>query len=148
MTRTPISAPELQEQCKAWTLHENNRLLELVDPTLTIFDKNEAIRVIGVALLCTQASPLLRPPMSRVVAMLAGDVEVSTVTTRPGYLTDWQFNDITGGSVNDGVPTSLESKDTNSLIDESTVPSMVVDPIPSPINITQPTLHEIIGDGR
>ncbi|KAF8408672.1 hypothetical protein HHK36_004735 [Tetracentron sinense] len=132
----------------AWTLHENNRVLELVDPTLTIFDRDEAIRVIGIALLCTQASPSLRPPMSRVVNMLAGDIEVSTITTRPGYLTDWQFNDITSDSVNDGIRTSLASKDTNSLIDSSTAPSMVADPIPSPINITQPMLHKIIGDGR
>ncbi|KAF8408677.1 hypothetical protein HHK36_004740 [Tetracentron sinense] len=92
---------ERDKKLLAWTLHENNRVLELVDPTLTIFDKSEAIRMIGVALLCTQASPLLRPPMSRVVTMLAGDIEVSSVTTRPGYLTDWQFNDITSGSVND-----------------------------------------------
>ncbi|KAF8396287.1 hypothetical protein HHK36_017902 [Tetracentron sinense] len=133
----------------AWTLHENNCLLELVDPTLTIFDKNEAIRVIGVALLCTQASPSLRPPMSRVVVMLAGDIEVSSGTTRPGHLTDWQFNDITSGSVNDSISTSSASKDTNSLLaDESTSPSMVVDPNPSPINITQLMLHKIIGEGR
>ncbi|KAF8408694.1 hypothetical protein HHK36_004758 [Tetracentron sinense] len=132
----------------AWTLHENNHILELVDPTLTIFDKSEAIRVIGVALLCTQSSPSLRPPMSRIVTMLAGDIEVSTVTTRPGYLTDWQFNDITSSSVNDGIPTSLASKDTNSLLAESTALSMVVDPTPSPIIISQSTLHEIIGDGR
>ncbi|KAK4253501.1 hypothetical protein QN277_010165 [Acacia crassicarpa] len=31
--------------------------------------------------------------MSRVVAMLSGDMEVSTVTSRPGYLTDWKFDD-------------------------------------------------------
>ena len=33
--------------------------------------------------------------MSRVVAMLSGDIEVSTVTSRPGYLTDWKYDDIT-----------------------------------------------------
>jgi hypothetical protein len=32
--------------------------------------------------------------MSRVVAMLSGDMEVSVVTARPGYLTDWKFNDV------------------------------------------------------
>ncbi|KAF8408691.1 hypothetical protein HHK36_004754 [Tetracentron sinense] len=132
----------------AWSLHEDNRSFELVDPTLTIFDESEAIRVIGVALLCTQASPMMRPPMSRVVAMLAGDVEVSTVTSRPGYLTDWQFNDITSSSVKDCIPTSLASRNTNSRVGRLTSPSMAVDPIPSPVNITQPMLHEIIGDGR
>ncbi|XXG68644.1 hypothetical protein AAC387_Pa06g1683 [Persea americana] len=73
-----------------WYLHENDRALELVDPTLHEFDRAEALRVMGVALLCTQASPMLRPSMSRVVAMLSGDREVSDVTTRPSYLTDWQ----------------------------------------------------------
>ncbi|KAF8408673.1 hypothetical protein HHK36_004736 [Tetracentron sinense] len=130
----------------AWNLHENNHSLELVDPTLTVFVESEAIRTIGVALLCTQASPSLRPPMSRIVAMLAGDIEVSTVTSRPGYLTDWHFNDISSSSVQDGILTSFPSRNTNSLFDRSTAPSMVVDPIPSPVNITQPMLHEIIGD--
>ncbi|KAJ4976302.1 hypothetical protein NE237_001408 [Protea cynaroides] len=55
----------------------------------------EAKRLIGVVLLCTQASPSLCSAMSRVVAMLSGDIEVSTVTSKPGYLTDWEFNDRT-----------------------------------------------------
>ncbi|KAL0731489.1 hypothetical protein Bca4012_027583 [Brassica carinata] len=62
---------------------------------LSEFNVEEVKRVIGVALLCTQASHSLRPPMSRVVAMLSGDVEVSDVTSKPGYLTDWRFDDIT-----------------------------------------------------
>nr|KJB84216.1 hypothetical protein B456_N011100 [Gossypium raimondii] len=40
----------------AWTLHENNQLLSLLDRTLAEFDENEALRVIGVAFLCTQAA--------------------------------------------------------------------------------------------
>ncbi|XP_058070885.1 probable LRR receptor-like serine/threonine-protein kinase At1g56140 [Magnolia sinica] len=79
----------------AWTLHEANHPLELIDLTLSEFDSGEALRMIGVALLCTQTSPVLRPPMSGVVAMLSGDVEVSSVTSRPSYLTLWQFNDLT-----------------------------------------------------
>ncbi|KAF8408686.1 hypothetical protein HHK36_004749 [Tetracentron sinense] len=133
----------------AWSLHENNRSLELVDPTLTVFDEGEAIRVLGVALLCTQAVPSLRPPMSRIVAMLSGDIDVITVTSRPGYLTDWQFNDITSSSSGqDGIPISLASRSTNSLFDTSTVPNNVVDPIPSPVNITEPMLRNILGQGR
>ncbi|KAL6329491.1 hypothetical protein AAG906_021499 [Vitis piasezkii] len=68
----------------AWQLHETNREIELVDSRLSEF----------IALLCTQTSPTLRPPMSHVVAMLSGDTEVSRVTTKPGYLTDWKFNDV------------------------------------------------------
>ncbi|KAK8594791.1 hypothetical protein V6N13_015707 [Hibiscus sabdariffa] len=80
----------------AWALHENSQYLDLVDPNLVEFDENEALRVARVALLCTQGSPSMRPPMSHVVAMLAGDIEVSSALTRPSYLTDWNFRDSTG----------------------------------------------------
>ncbi|KAK8483655.1 hypothetical protein V6N12_000563 [Hibiscus sabdariffa] len=80
----------------AWTLHKNNQLLSLLDPTLMEFDEIEALQVIRVALLCTQASPSTRPPMSRVVGMLGGDFEVNNVTTKPSYLTDWDFEDTPG----------------------------------------------------
>ncbi|KAK8664509.1 hypothetical protein V6N13_084295 [Hibiscus sabdariffa] len=80
----------------AWALHENSQNLDLVDPNLAEFDENEALRMARVALLCTQGSSSMRPPMSRVVAMLAGDIEVSNAITRPSYLTDWNFRDSTG----------------------------------------------------
>ncbi|KAI8560684.1 hypothetical protein RHMOL_Rhmol04G0276100 [Rhododendron molle] len=76
----------------AWHVHENNREVELVDARLLEFDEEEVKRVIGVALLCTQTSPQQRPSMPRVVAMLSGDIEVSAVTSRPVYLTDWNFD--------------------------------------------------------
>ncbi|PIN19530.1 Serine/threonine protein kinase [Handroanthus impetiginosus] len=60
----------------AWNLHENNEELEMVDPTLRQYNADEVRRFIGVSLLCTQASPALRPAMSRVVAMLSGDNEI------------------------------------------------------------------------
>uniref|UniRef100_M4CUL3 non-specific serine/threonine protein kinase n=1 Tax=Brassica campestris TaxID=3711 RepID=M4CUL3_BRACM len=82
----------------AWNLHEKGREVELIDDRLSEFNVEEVKRVIGVALLCTQASHSLRPPMSRVVAMLSGDVEVSDVTSKPGYLTDWRYDDITTSS--------------------------------------------------
>ncbi|KAL5977014.1 hypothetical protein ACLOJK_021352 [Asimina triloba] len=72
----------------AWNLYENNRGLELVDETLPEFNEEQANRILGIAFLCIQASPSLRPSMSRVVAMLLGDVEVSTVASKPSYLTD------------------------------------------------------------
>ncbi|KAF7133531.1 hypothetical protein RHSIM_Rhsim09G0135900 [Rhododendron simsii] len=72
-----------------WHVRENNREIELVDARLLEFDEEEVKRVIRVALLCTQTSPQQRPSMPRVVAMLSGDIDVSAVTSRPGYLTDW-----------------------------------------------------------
>ncbi|KAK3428402.1 hypothetical protein EUGRSUZ_F04441, partial [Eucalyptus grandis] len=96
----PNSDPSLEEEKIyllewAWTLHETNRVVELVDSRLSEFNEKEAKRMVAIGLLCTQTSPGLRPPMSRVVAMLSGDIEVPTVSTRPGYLTDWRFNDTT-----------------------------------------------------
>ncbi|KAL9298135.1 hypothetical protein ACSQ67_024031 [Phaseolus vulgaris] len=78
----------------AWELHESNCISDLVDPRLIEFDEEEVKRIVGIVLLCSQASPILRPSMSRVVAMLSGDMEVSSVTTKPGYLTDWNFEDV------------------------------------------------------
>ncbi|XP_034698360.1 probable LRR receptor-like serine/threonine-protein kinase At1g56140 isoform X2 [Vitis riparia] len=99
----------------AWTLHENNQSLDLVDPMLTALDENEVSRVVRVALLCTQGSPMLRPTMSRVVAMLSGDIEVSTVTSKPSYLTDCDFKDMTSTFLSEDTQTSVAS--TSSPID-------------------------------
>ena len=85
--------------------------MDLVDPSLVEFDENEALRMVGVALLCTQGSPKMRPPMSRVVAMLAGDIQVSGVITRPSYLTDWDFKDLTGSFVTEDAQTFTASED-------------------------------------
>ncbi|KAL4388925.1 hypothetical protein GQ457_09G004580 [Hibiscus cannabinus] len=132
----------------AWTLHENNQPLSLLDPTLAEFDENEAFRMIGVALLCTQASPSMRPPMSRVVGMLAGDIEVSTVTTKPSYITDWDFKDITGTFVDEETQTSITSDHSDYDIKSKNKTTSGADnqPIPSPVNITE--FKESIGEGR
>uniref|UniRef100_A0A453CQF1 non-specific serine/threonine protein kinase n=1 Tax=Aegilops tauschii subsp. strangulata TaxID=200361 RepID=A0A453CQF1_AEGTS len=74
-----------------WELYEDNRPLDVVDPRLEEFDSEEVLRAIKVALLCTQGSPHQRPPMSRVVAMLTGDVEAPDVVTKPSYITEWQI---------------------------------------------------------
>lgn len=89
--------------------------MDLVDPTLTEFDENEVNRVMRVALLCTQGSPMLRPTMSRVVAMLSGDIEVSTVTSKPSYLTDCDFKDKTSTFLSEDTQTSVAS--TSSPVD-------------------------------
>ncbi|EEE68221.1 hypothetical protein OsJ_26393 [Oryza sativa Japonica Group] len=75
----------------AWSLYEKEQALGIVDPRLEEFSRDEVYRVIHVALICTQGSPYQRPPMSKVVAMLTGDVEVAEVVTKPNYITEWQF---------------------------------------------------------
>ncbi|KAL9456513.1 hypothetical protein AB3S75_005690 [Citrus x aurantiifolia] len=136
----------------AWNLHENNQSLGLVDPTLTEFNDKEALRVIGVALLCTQASPMMRPPMSRVVAMLAGDIEVGTVISKPSYLTDWDFKDITASFLNEDTPTPSSSIKRRKSKEKSQRENPVDDhsegtnALVSPVNVTQ--LTDILAEGR
>ena len=49
----------------------------MVDPNLkSNFSKEEALKIMKVALLCTNPSPTLRPTMSAVVSMLEGQTAV------------------------------------------------------------------------
>ncbi|XP_057432287.1 probable leucine-rich repeat receptor-like serine/threonine-protein kinase At3g14840 [Lotus japonicus] len=61
-------------------LKEKGNLMELVDKRLgSGFNKEEVMVMINVALLCTNASPTLRPTMSSVVSMLEGRTVVQEV---------------------------------------------------------------------
>lgn len=122
-----------------------------MDPRLLEFDENEATRVIGMALLCTQASPMMRPPMSRVVAMLAGDIEVGAVTSKPSYLTEYNFKDVTSNLFSQE-DTLLATTSGNSLPKpqdgNTTNVNITNDPMLSPTNITKSMISDIIGEGR
>ncbi|KAM0839368.1 hypothetical protein ACQ4PT_060358 [Festuca glaucescens] len=74
-----------------WELCEDNHPLDMLDPRLEEFDSEEVLRAIKVALVCTQGSPHQRPSMSRVVAMLTGDVEALHNVAKPSYITEWQI---------------------------------------------------------
>ncbi|XP_043702818.1 probable LRR receptor-like serine/threonine-protein kinase At1g53440 isoform X2 [Telopea speciosissima] len=61
----------------AYVLQEQGNLLELVDPILgSNYPKEEALRMLDLALLCTNPSPSLRPTMSAAVSMLEGKIAV------------------------------------------------------------------------
>ena len=61
-------------------LQEKGNLIELVDPRLgSNFKKREVMRMIYVALLCTNVSPASRPTMSSVVSMLEGKILVPSL---------------------------------------------------------------------
>ncbi|KAK8487647.1 hypothetical protein V6N11_061630 [Hibiscus sabdariffa] len=65
----------------ALVLQQTGRLMELVDSRLeTEFNEEEAIRMMKVALLCTNPSQAPRPIMSEVVNMLEGRTPVPEVT--------------------------------------------------------------------
>jgi hypothetical protein len=78
--------------------------------------------------------------MSRVVAMLAGDIEVGIVTSKPSYLTDCNFKDITSNF--------LSEEDRKQRGDNSNTNRQLGDPIPSPVNVIETMSDGIIGDGR
>ncbi|CAN6683947.1 unnamed protein product [Malus baccata var. baccata] len=141
-----------------WTLHENDQTLGLVDPRLTEFDETEAIRLIRAALLCTQGSPMARPSMSRVVAMLSKDIDIGTIMSKPSYLTDYDFKDVTTSLtsrflVEDDTP-STSSKGSNVRLNyqpggsnASGANTPWIDPASS-VNVTQSLLVGIRGEGR
>lgn len=81
---------------QAWELFERGELALLVDSLLNVdndFDTEEACRFLKVGLLCTQQMLKLRPPMSTVVKMLQGEMEVDDKKImQPGFSPE--FNDV------------------------------------------------------
>ncbi|CAK7337896.1 unnamed protein product, partial [Dovyalis caffra] len=73
----------------ALNLQQHGDIMELVDPKLgSEFNKKEVVRMIKVALLCTNQSPALRPKMSAVVKMLEGKGEVQELVMDPSTFGD------------------------------------------------------------
>ncbi|KAM2930201.1 hypothetical protein COP2_037255 [Malus domestica] len=103
-------------------------------------------------------SPMARPSMSRVVAMLSGDIDIGTVMSKPSYLTDYDFKDVTTSLtsrflVEDDTP-STSSKGSNVRLNyqsrgsnASGANTLSIDHAPS-VNVTQSLLAEIKGEGR
>ncbi|XP_017257623.1 probable LRR receptor-like serine/threonine-protein kinase At1g53430 isoform X1 [Daucus carota subsp. sativus] len=61
----------------AYVLQEQGKLLDLVDPILgSNYSKEEALRMLNMALLCTNQSFSLRPSMSTIVSMTEGKTKV------------------------------------------------------------------------
>ena len=81
---------------QACHLQQSGNLLELVDDKLgSEFNKSEAEGMIKVALLCTSASPSLRPTMSEVVGMLEGTISIpDSVPNAGSYDDDLRFKAI------------------------------------------------------
>ncbi|KAJ4981443.1 hypothetical protein NE237_032280 [Protea cynaroides] len=65
----------------AVALQQKGSLMDMVDPNLGFeFNDEEAERMIKVGILCTNASPTLRPTMSAVVSMLEGQRVVQDIS--------------------------------------------------------------------
>ncbi|KAI4304350.1 hypothetical protein MLD38_039876 [Melastoma candidum] len=99
----------------AWELHERGSLLELVDPDLEEYPKEEVLRYMKVAFFCTQAASQRRPSMSQVVDMLSKNIKLNEKQlTAPGF-----FQDSGGFS---GAPTSSKKSSNESSYQMSSVP--------------------------
>ncbi|KAL3508791.1 hypothetical protein ACH5RR_028192 [Cinchona calisaya] len=73
----------------AYVLQEQGNLLELVDPSLgSNYSADEAMRMINLALLCSNPSPTLRPSMSSAVSMLEGKIAVQAPLIKRTSLND------------------------------------------------------------
>ncbi|KAL5703901.1 hypothetical protein ACHQM5_022394 [Ranunculus cassubicifolius] len=72
----------------AWRLYEENSLMSLVDESLDSNDYSaeEVMKVIEIALLCTQSSNILRPTMSEVVVLLLSKGATEFAPTRPTFI--------------------------------------------------------------
>ncbi|KAF8089095.1 hypothetical protein N665_0518s0021 [Sinapis alba] len=100
----------------ALTLQQKGDILEIVDPMLEgDFNRKEAVRMINVALVCTNSSPSLRPTMSEAVQMLEGVIEIKEVMPDHGlYGHDWSMSklihiDTHGCSSTSGVTDQIET---------------------------------------
>ncbi|KAH9297558.1 hypothetical protein KI387_029240, partial [Taxus chinensis] len=74
----------------AWSLHKKNEAFELVERRITKgeseIDKEEIVRVIHIAHLCTQSTPEMRPSMLNVVSMLTSSTEILVQPTPSPFI--------------------------------------------------------------
>ncbi|CAH8332538.1 unnamed protein product [Eruca vesicaria subsp. sativa] len=126
----------------ALKLQQKGDVMEIVDPVLQgDFNKKEAVRMIKVALVCTNSSPSLRPTMSEVVQMLEGEKEITQVLSDPGlYGHNWSISnlmdintdgDLSTSGVTDQTATTMKSsvsgRDLYPLYPESMILKSTVD---------------------
>ena len=87
--------------------------MELVDPELgSEFSKKEVLRMIKVALLCTNPSPAPRPTMTAVVGMLEGGTVVDELNIDPSIYgnNEWRFEALRNQLGKSPQPSSRESQ--------------------------------------
>ncbi|KAB5534228.1 hypothetical protein DKX38_017314 [Salix brachista] len=91
-TRVAGTMPENDNVCLldwAFVLQKKGNVMEVVDPKLqSEFNKEEAERMIKLALLCTNASPSLRPAMSEAASMLEGQTSIPEIISDPSIYGD------------------------------------------------------------
>ncbi|XP_069143660.1 G-type lectin S-receptor-like serine/threonine-protein kinase At4g27290 isoform X1 [Solanum lycopersicum] len=91
----------------AWMLHNEERMLELVDPYLVdSYYISEVLRSVHVGLLCVQQNPEDRPNMSTVIMMLSNE-GILPLPKHPGFFTERKVKDIDQFSWSTQTPSSI-----------------------------------------
>lgn len=92
---------------QAWMLHNEERMLELVDPYLVdSYYISEVLRSVHVGLLCVQQNPEDRPNMSTVIMMLSNE-GILPLPKHPGFFTERKVKDIDQFSWSTQTPSSI-----------------------------------------
>lgn len=78
---------------QAERLKQQGKLLEMVDQRLgSEYSQVQALRLLNIALLCTNTSPTQRPRMSSVVKMLCGQIPIEVVPDDDDLIEDLRLN--------------------------------------------------------
>ncbi|KAK9050328.1 hypothetical protein SSX86_030701 [Deinandra increscens subsp. villosa] len=93
----------------AVVLKRKGSLADLIDPRLgSDFNNKEAMRMMNIALLCTNQSPALRPTMSEVVNMLEGHSKVKEPSMTSSRFDDMLELQVLRGKFNEMHPQDTE----------------------------------------
>ncbi|KAF3685962.1 putative high affinity nitrate transporter 2.7-like isoform X1 [Capsicum annuum] len=72
----------------AWKYFKEKRASRIIDPSMEIQDVDEVLRVVQIALLCTQESPIMRPDMTTVIKLLTQEKLEVPVPSKPPFIVD------------------------------------------------------------
>eukprot|EP01018_Ginkgo_biloba_P036601 Gb_13104 [translate_table: standard] len=85
-SHVPLEAQNILEW--TWRLYKRGQILKVIDEELVrSCPKEQALRCIHVGLLCTQADPALRPPISNVILMISSNSVTLPNPTKPAFVT-------------------------------------------------------------
>ncbi|MCD9558796.1 hypothetical protein HAX54_016414 [Datura stramonium] len=83
----------------AWKHFKEKRASRIIDPSMKIESVDEVLRVVQIALLCTQESPIMRPDMTTVIKLLTQEKLEVPVPSKPPFIEDSFDGFERGGSV-------------------------------------------------
>ncbi|KAJ8549897.1 hypothetical protein K7X08_033604 [Anisodus acutangulus] len=83
----------------AWRHFKEKRASRIIDPSMEIEDVAEVLRVVQIALLCTQESPIMRPDMTTIIKLLTQEKLEVPVPSKPPFIEDSFYGSERDGSI-------------------------------------------------